>query len=171
MDNISPKLSDDDLNKVNEFSRQFYEKIINRHPEWDKYAMVESCQGKSVVTIKIPPPIEGVFSIEIIPDVDDDEELTIYFGPAHFHMGIYLSREKKTLFDQLNGIEKIAYKIFNEELVAVQKKPGHFGFVAEGLLSPEDYNELLEKGELRRAVSWKGTYNYPKDGTHANWGP
>jgi hypothetical protein len=171
MDNISPKLSDDDLNKVNEFSRQFYEKIINRHPEWDKYAMVESYGGESFVTIKIPPPIEGVFSVEIMPVADYDDELTIYFGPAHFHMGIYLRRGQKTLFDQLNGIEKIAYQIFNEKLVAVKEKPGHLGFVAEGLLPPEDYNELLEKGKLRRAISWKGTYNYPKDGTHANWGP
>jgi len=171
MDNISSKLSDNDLSKVNEFSKRFYKNIVNRHPEWDKYARIDTFGDQSFVVIQIPPTVPGLFPIEITSCEDVPEELTLYFGPAHFHMRMYLGSGEKTLTDQLNGIEKITDQIFNEKLVAVQKKPGFFGFVAEGLLPPEDYNELLGKGKLRRAISWKGTYNYPKDGTHTNWGP
>jgi hypothetical protein len=112
-----------------------------------------------------------MFPIEITTIEDVDEEITIYFGPAHFHMCMYTPRGKYSVTDQLNGVEEITQKIFNEELISVQRKPGFFGWVSEGMVTPEEYQKLFDKGKLRRAVSWKGTFNYPYDGTHADWNP
>lgn len=164
-----------DLSKLNSFSKEVYSSIISRHPEWEKYAKVESYQIKSFepvyLSVEIPSPVPGMFPIQITTIEDVDEEITIYFGPAHFHMCMYTPHGKNSVFDQLNGVEKITQKIFNEELISIQKKPGFFGFVSEGMVSPDHYKELMDKGKLRRAVSWKGTFNYPDDGSHANWNP
>jgi len=37
------------------------------------------------------------------------------------------------------------------------------------MVSKEDYEDLLKKGNLHKAVSLKGTFNYPHDGTHLEW--
>lgn len=169
-DNKSRKLSDDNLKRFDQFSREFYFEIINRHPEWDKYAFVDFQMGEPLITIEIPAPIPGVPPIEIISESDDYEEITIYFGIAHYHMGIYLRNRKRTLMNQLDGIDEITEMIFNEELIAVQQNPGLF-FVTEGMVTLDQYKKLLDEGMLRRAVSWKGTYNFPKDGTHIEWNP
>ncbi len=159
-----------DLSKLNSFSKEVYNKIIARHPEWEKYARVQSYQ-EVYLSIEIPSPVPGIFPIEITTLEDVGDEITLCFGPAHFHMCMYLPHGKYSVFDQLNGVEKITQKIFNEELIGVQNKPGFFGWVSEGMVTPEEYQKLLDKGKLRRAVSWKGTFNYPDDGTHANWNP
>lgn len=163
-----------DISKLDSFAKEVYSKIIARHPEWDKYAKVDPYKYPGgecfYLSIEIPPPIPGVFPIDITDGDDEPDELTIYFGPAHFHMRIYLRRGKKTIFDQLNGIEKITRQIFDEELIAVQGWPGFF-FIGEGMVTQDQYKKMLDKGKLRRAVSWKGTYNYPKDGTHLEWNP
>ena len=166
----SQKLSNDELSKVNEFSRRFYNNIIGRHPEWEKYAKITSFRKESFMTIEIPAPIPNIPPIEIIAESDDAEEITIYFGLAHYHMGIYLRKRKRTLINQLDGIDEITEMIFKEELIAVQQNPGFFS-VAEGMVTLDEYQKLLEKGKLRKAISWKGTYNYPKDGTHLEWNP
>ena len=163
------------LSKLNSFSKDVYFKIIERHPEWEKYAKIKSYQGKYYqkiyLSVEIPSPVPGIFPIAITTLEDEEGEITLYFGLAHFHMYMYTPHKKNTVIDQLNGVDEIIQKIFNEELIAIQKKPGFFGWVAEGMVSPEEYQKLLDKGKLRRAVSWKGTFNYPDDGTHADWNP
>jgi len=159
-----------DLSKLNSFSKEVYNKIIARHPEWEKYARVQ-LYPEVYLSVEIPSPVPGIFPIEITTLEDEEGEITIYFGPAHFHMCMYMPYGKDSLFDQLNGVEEITQKIFNEELIAVQNKPGFFGWISEGMVTPVEYQKLLDKGKLRRAVSWKGTFNYPDDGTHANWNP
>jgi hypothetical protein len=37
------------------------------------------------------------------------------------------------------------------------------------MVSKEDYEDLLNKGKLRKAVSWKGTFTYPHNGAHLEW--
>jgi len=164
-----------DLSKLNSFSKEVYNKIIARHPEWEKYAKVQSYQVRShqevYLSVEIPSPVPGMFPIEITTIEDEENEITICFGPAHFHMCMYTPIGKNSVFDQLNGVEEITQKIFNEELISIQTKPGFFGWVSEGMVTPEQYQKLLDKRKLRRAVSWKGTFNYPDDGTHANWNP
>ena len=164
-----------DLSKLNSFSKDVYNKMIARHPEWEKYAKVQTYETGShqevCLSVEIPSPVPGMFPIEITTIEDVDEEITIYFGPAHFHMCMYTPRGKYSVTDQLNGVEEITQKIFNEELISVQSKPGFFGWVSEGMVTPEEYQKRLDKGKLRRAVSWKGTYNYPDDGTHNDWNP
>jgi len=164
-----------DLSKLNSFSREVYNKLISRHPEWEKYAKVESYKVRShqevYLSVEIPSPVPGMFPIEITTIEDVDGEITIYFGPAHFHMCMYTPRGKNSVFDQLNGVEEITQKIFNEEFISIQSKPGFFGWVSEGMVTQKQYQKLLDKGKLRRAVSWKGTFNYPADGTHADWNP
>ena len=86
-------------------------------------------------------------------------------------MRMYLPRGKHSVTNQLNGVEEITQQIFNEELIAVQKKPGFFGWVSEGMVTPGENQKLLDKGKLRRAFSWKGTFNYPDERTHADWNP
>lgn len=163
-----------DLSKLNSFAKDVYIKITARHPEWEKYAKVKSWQTESYkkvyLSIEIPSPVPGIFPIEITTIEEEEGEITLYFGPAHFHMYMY-TRGKYTLTDQLNGVEEITQKIFNEELISVQSKPGFFGWVSEGMATPERYQKMLDKGKLRRAVSWKETFNYPHDGTHADWNP
>ena len=158
------------LSKLNSFSKDVYIKIIARHPEWEKYAKVKSDQ-EIYLSVEIPSPVPGIFPIEITTIEDEEDEITLYFGPAHFHMGMYMSDENYSVSDQLDGVEEITQKIFNEELIAVQNKPGFFGWVSEGIVPREQYQQWLDKGKLRRAVSWKGTFNYPYDGTHADWNP
>lgn len=165
-----------DISKLNSFSQETYHKIIAKHPEWEKFASIYE-GWKELLMFKIPPPVPDIPPIKIIAESDDLEEITIYFGIAHYHMGIYLSSKesfwrhrKKTLDDQLNAIYEITEMIFNEELIAVQHNPGFFS-VAEGIITLDEYKKLLEKGRLRKAVSWKGTYNFPKDGTHLEWNP
>lgn len=79
MDNIYKKLSKDELRKVNEFSKRFYNSIIGKHPEWDKYAKVENWGWLSFVMIEIPPPLQDVFPILIAASEEDDEEISVYF--------------------------------------------------------------------------------------------
>lgn len=169
-DDTSRKLSVDDLRLVNQFSRDFYFEITRRHPEWDNYAKIESWGVEPFVTIEIPSPVPGVFPVEISAQEDVPEEITIRFGPADCHLCWRTTPERKTFNGQINTAEEITLKIFNEELIAIQKKPGLF-FVTEGIVSQDDYKKMLDKGKLRRAVSWKGTYNFPKDGTHLEWNP
>jgi len=164
-----------DLSKLNSFSKDVYNKIIARHPEWEKYAKVQTWQAGSnqvvFLSVEIPSPVPGIFPVEITTIEDVDEEITVYFGPADIHMHMYLPHKKHSVTDQLDGVDEITQKIFNEELISVQSKPGFFGWVAEGMVTPEEYQKRLDKGKLRRAVSWKGTFNYPYDGTHADWNP
>jgi hypothetical protein len=169
-DNQQRQLSDNDLDQVNQFSKDFYFETTRRHPEWDKYSKVESFGMGPFVTIEIPSPVPGVFPIEITSQEDVPEEITIRFGPADRHMRWRTPPERQTLDGQIEGFEEIIQGIFNEDLIAIQKKPGIF-FVTEGLVPLEEYKKMLDKGTLRRAVSWKGTYNYPTDGTHSNWNP
>jgi len=158
------------LSKLNSFSKDVYIKIIARHPEWEKYAKVKS-DHEIYLSVEIPSPVPGIFPIEITTLEDEEDEITLYFGPPHIHMGMYMPDENYSVSDQLNGVDEIIQKIFNEELIAVQKKPGFFGWVFEGMVSQEHYQELLDKGKLRRAVSWRGTFNYPHFGIHADWNP
>ena len=159
-----------DLSKLSSFSQEAYRKIIARHPEWEKYVKIIPYREESLLTFEIPAPIPGIPPIEIIAESDDLNEITIYFGMAHYHMGIYLRNRKRTLSNQIDGIDEITGMIFNEELIAVQHKPGFFS-VAEGLATLDQYKKLLDKGKLRKAFSWNGTYNLPKDGTHLEWNP
>lgn len=166
-----------DISKLNSFSKEVYNKIIARHPEWEKYAKLETfpefakpdSNTEVYHSIGIPSPVSGMFPIEITTIEEVEEEITVYFGPAHFHMCMYMPRGKISVSDQLNGVDEITQKIFSDELIPVQKKSGFFGFVGEGMVTQEEYKKMLAKGKLRRAVSLKGTFNYPKDGTHANW--
>jgi hypothetical protein len=79
-------------------------------------------------------------------------------------------RGRKPLTTQLDIVENVIEEIMNEELIAVQFRKLMF-FVFDGMVSQKKYKKMLKKGKVRRAVSWKGTYNYPKDGTHLNWNP
>ena len=111
-----------------------------------------------------------MFPIEITAEDDEPEEITIHFGPADRHMRWRMPPERQTLVGQIESVEEIIRGIFNEELIAIQKKPGLF-FVTEGIVSKQEYKKMYDKGKLRRAVSWKGTYNYPTDGTQCKWHP
>lgn len=140
-----------DISKLDSFAEEVYSEIIVRHPEWDKYAKVDSYKYPGgecfYLSIEIPPPIPGVFPIDITSGDDEPDEITIYFGPAHFHMGIYLRNRRRTLIDQLDAIDEITKLIFNEELIAVQRNPGFFS-VGEGMVSPDEYKKMLDKGKL-----------------------
>ena len=158
-----------DLNKLSSFSREAYHKIITKHPEWEKYASIDESWG-NLLLFKIPSPVPGIFPIEIVAEDDQPEEITIYFGIAHRHLCWRSPKSRHSLDGQLLTLEEIFQEILNERLIAIQQKPGIF-FVSEGLDTHDRYKELLDKGKLRRAVSWEGTYNYPKDGTHLHWNP
>lgn len=169
-DNQQRKLSDNELEQVNQFSKDFYFEITRRHPEWDRFAKIESFSVEPYVNIEIPSTVQGVFPVEITSQEDVPEEITIRFGPADRHLCWRTTAERKTFTGQMDTVDEITLQIFNEELIAIQKKPGIF-FVTEGIVPLKEYKKMLDKGKLRRAVSWKGTYNYPTDGTHGNWYP
>ena len=157
-----------DISKLNSFSQEVYYRIIQRHPEWDKYAKHDEELNEFIV-ISIPALTSDSFDIDIVTLDGEEDEITIYYGPPHFHLFMYRPFRIKTLDDQIEAVEEIIQKIFSEELISFQKKSGLFGFVTSGIATPEKYNKLLETGKLDMAVSWKGTYNYPRDGTHINW--
>ena len=159
-----------DISKLNSFSKEVYDKIIGKHPDWKKYAKYDE-EVEEFLVISIPAPFPDSFDIDIVTLDGEEEEITIYYGPPHFHLFMYKPFRIKTLDDQIEAVEEIIQKIFNEELISIQKTAGIFGFVSFGMVTPEKYTKLLEKGKLCRAVSWKGTYNYPKDGTHLEWNP
>ena len=118
--------------------------------------------------IEIPPSVQEVFPILIAASEEVDEEITIYFGPTDRHMNYESPRGRKPLTAQLDIIENLIEEIMNEEFRAVQFRRLLF-FVFDGIISQKKYKKLLKKGRVRRAVSWKGTFNYPKDGTHLDW--
>jgi hypothetical protein len=162
---------------INNFSKRVFLKLTGIHPEWENYIKVENYPKRykpyelidAYISFEIPSPVEGIFPIEITTIEDVEGEITVYFGPAHFHLFMYKPFTVRNLDDQIRAAEEIVNKIIHEELIAVQKKPGFFGFVAEGMISPDRYKKLLYKGKIRKAVSWKGTFNYPDDGTHTEW--
>jgi len=158
-----------DLSKLSSFSREAYHKIIAKHPEWEKYARIDAQWG-NLLLFEIPSPVPKIFPVEIVAEDDQPEEITIYFGPAHRHLCWRVPDSRHSLGGQILTLEEIVQQIFNEELIALQKKPGIF-FVSEGLATHDGYKKMLDKGKLRRAVSWKGTFNYPDDGTHLEWNP
>jgi hypothetical protein len=124
----------------------------------------------NLLMFEIPSPVPEIFPIEIVSEDDQPEEITIYFGHAHRHLCWRTPSSRHSLDGQILTLEEIVQKIFNEDLIAIQKMPGIF-FITEGLATQNEYKKLLDKGKLRRAVSWEGTYNYPKDGTHLQWNP
>lgn len=163
------KFSFEDLKRVSDFARHFYTEIIYRYPEWDKYAEIDSFENQTFITIKIPSPVEDVFPVEITSYEEVPQEVTINFGPAHIHMHMYKPTERKFLVDQLDNVETIVQEIFDEELISIRTKKGFLGFFSIAFVTLEKYKQLLDSGKLYKAVSWKGTYNYPKDGTHLDW--
>lgn len=116
------KFSYDDLKEVSPFARHFYSEIIYRYPEWDKYAEIDSFQGQTYITIKIPSPVEGVFPVEITSYEEVPQEVTVHFGPSHIHMRMYKPFEQKFLVDQLDNVETIVQDIFDEELISTRSK-------------------------------------------------
>ena len=158
-----------DISKLSSFSQEAYHKLILLHPEWEKYAKIETTWADQL-WIEIPSPVPEIFPLEIASEDDLLEEITIWFGPAHRHLCWRTPKSRHSLDGQLLTLEEIVQQIFNEELIAIQKKP-RFSWVAEGLVEHDEYKKLLDKGKLRRAVSWKGTFNYPYDGTHLEWNP
>ena len=157
-----------DISKLNSFSEEVYYKIINKHPDWEKYAKHDE-EVKEFLVISIPALTSDSFDIDIVTLDGEEDEITIYYGPPHIHLFMYRPFRIKTFDDQIEAVEEIIQKIFREELISYQKKSGLFGFVTSGMATPEEYNSLLDKGKLDMAVSWNGTYNYPKDGAHSNW--
>ena len=166
---LTKKFSYDDLKEVSPFARHFYSEIISRYPEWDKYAEIVSLDGQTFITVKIPPAVEGVFPIEITSYEELPREIMVYFGPAHIHMHEYKPLERKFLVNQLDNVETIVQDIFDEELISIRTKKGFLGFYSIALVPVEKYKRLRDSGKLYKAVSWNGTYNYPKDGTHLDW--
>jgi len=163
------KFSYEELKEVSPFARHFYSEIISRYPEWDKYTEIDSFEGQTYINIKIPSPVAGVFPIEISSYEEVPQEVTVHFGPSHIHMHMYKPLERKFLVDQLDNVETIVQDIFDEELISTRTKKGFLGFFSFGMVSVEKYKQLLDSGKLYKAVSWKGTYNYPKDGSHLDW--
>ena len=163
------KFTYEELKEVRPFAKHFYFEIISRYPEWDKYAQIDSFEGQKFITIKIPSPLEDVFPIEITSYEEVPQEVTVHFGPSHIHMHMYKPFEQKFLVDQLDNVETIVQDIFDEELISIRTRKGFLGFFSSGMATVEKYKQLLDSGKLYRAVSWKGTYNYPKDGTHLDW--
>lgn len=135
-----------DLERLNDFSKEVYYKIIKRHPEWEQYATVEKYpwdHPKGYLCIKIPSPVPDIFPIEIAAIEDVAEEITIYFGPAHRHLCFRTPKSRHSLDGQLLTVEDIVQQIFNEELIAIQKKPRLF-WVEEGLVEHDKYKKLLD---------------------------
>ena len=61
-------------------------------------------------------------------------------------------------------IEFVVNAIIKEELISANaKRTKGLGYVNGRFLNEEEYNLTIEQNTLLQAISWKGTYNYPKN--------
>jgi hypothetical protein len=133
-----------DISKLSSFSREAYHKIILLHPEWEKYAKIET-RWKNLLSIEISSPVPEIFPIKIVSEDDEPEEITIWFGPAHRHLCWHTPRSRHSLDGQLLTLEEIVQKIFTEELIGIQKKPGFFSSQRDWLHRTNIKNYLIKE--------------------------
>ena len=165
---IEPRREKFDESKLDSHSLKLLEFIKKDHPDWlnnifncekqlniynEKYQM-------SGFIIEILNPFQHYHPLEITRCGIEGE--IVSFGPSWLDwyqlrrlLGIRW-REWKHNDPNLvyESIELVVNEIIEEELIS-----------ANGIFfTKEEYNLTLDQNTLIQALSWKGTYNYPKDG-------
>ena len=89
----------------------------------------------------------------------DYDDLVVGFGTAHRHM-LYDHPELVTIKSWIKKANEYREMIKSEKLIYYESR-GFNG--TDDLNTPGFVNEIINKGKLKKAYSWLGTYNYPKE--------
>ncbi|MDH3267432.1 MAG: zinc ribbon domain-containing protein [Ignavibacteria bacterium] len=161
---------DFELNKLNDFSKEVYNKIISRHPEWKSYVTHDE-ELLKFVAIYIPSPVSNNLFIDILTMEGEEDEITIYFGPPHIHVPMYKPFKRHTVDNQIEDAEEIIQKIFNEEIILARTRSWFFVNPNFSWLSPDKYNSFIKKNKIYNAISWNGNFVYPENKMNLDWIP
>jgi hypothetical protein len=145
------------FDKLDQIAKDILFEIYKQFPVWLMLAVNEKEWGERF-TIEWPSPYPGNPSIWVSTAWGDYEDLTVGFGFPHFHM-LYDHKELETYEEWVKKANEYLELIKSEKLICYERR-GFFG--GEGLMDPDFVNEISNKGKLKKAYSWFGTYNYPK---------
>jgi len=155
-----------DKNILKGFDILLFEEIIQRHPEWLKYAKPHK-EENYIVEIQILCPIKKNPSINISFG-EGELSPVVGFGPAWYD-SYYLrnmsgvswqewwGHENPSIF--ADAIDEFVARITSEEEIAAVWKSS-FLSNKSGLIDSVNYKSLKENDKIIRSVSWLGTYNF-----------
>jgi len=135
---------------MDQFSTKFVAELKRRNSELLKHPVNEEY---GAINIVISSPASGVPDITIS---SDDEEITIFFGPAHCHIPFL----DLPLEDSVDEVETFVADLVSDEVVAYEARGAIFRLKTGGFAELDMIEKLRKKGRLIRAVSWSGEIIY-----------
>lgn len=164
--NIRYGNKDFDDRELDSYSWKLLDLVKKNNPEWIKNIV----NYEVGFIISIQNPFQNNYPLQIsTASIESD---LIIFGLALmdcYELRFYSdlnwfewNRNDKAVFET---IELVVNAIIEEELISANaKKTKGIGNVNWRFLNEEEYNLTIEQNTLLQAISWKGTYNYPKNG-------
>lgn len=160
-----------DKSKLSDYAKELFELIVSRHPDWVEIAKNVKYQADPIYSwdepseegfeINIQCPTEGNPPLNIMFLNPEEDDFIITFGPAFIGMhGMKLTRHS-TALEIADKIDTVVEEIYSEQLISANWKSFVFCF---GLIDINEYKNKLKKGKITESVSWKGTYNYKREG-------
>ena len=119
--------------------------ILRYFPEWEKYSTRIGGQFSfECLSISIPSPTND--NEKLVIDAEDDSVI-ISFGCAHEHFDNFVYDNYKQMFHE---IREMTDKIFNEELIAIERRLFLF-LKCGGFYDVNEYAKQLRDGKLLEA--------------------
>jgi len=138
---------------MNEYAQAVLQELRCQRPDWAEGAGPDESMPEHLLA-RIVPPDPATPAISISTELD---ELIVYFGPAHLHVG----QQNKPIAKQVQSLISMLDPIIKEEMIAAEFW-SRFGFTSGGWITPKEYEKRLAKGRLAQSRSWNGTYNFDK---------
>ncbi|MBK9096836.1 MAG: hypothetical protein IPM14_01695 [bacterium] len=145
------------FDKLDQHSKDILFEIYKQFPDWLALAENEK-EWEERFTIEWPSPYPGNPTMWVSTAWGDYEDFVVGFGGEHRHMQ-YDHKELVTFEGWVKKANEYLEKIKSEELICYETG-GFWG--GTDLNNLEFVKEILNKGKLKKAYSWLGTYNYPK---------
>lgn len=143
------------FNQLDLLSKDILYEIYKHYPDWLICAKHDE-EWKERFNIEWKSPFNDNPTMWVSTAWADYYDLTVGFSSGHFHMA-YDHRD--LYFEEwINKASEYLGLIKSEKLIYYETKGLYKSF---GLDHPDFVKEIMNKGKIKRAYSWLGTYNYP----------
>jgi len=145
------------VDRLDRHSKDILYEIFKQFPDWLILAKNET-EWKERFTIDWQSPYPDNPTMWVSTAWGDYQDLVVGFWDGHIHMCD--QSDCLTIECWVKRVNEYVEMIKSEKLIYYESK-GLFG--GYDLSEPNIITSLISEGKLKKAYSWLGTYNYPKE--------
>lgn len=161
-------------NKLDDYALLLFEEIVQRHPDWSKFAENGNPDFDNGFTISIDSPVEDNPPLEIMCG-SDPEALVIGYGCNYLDNYDFPRFKNPAMFypnidEVADTIDELVKIIMDEQLISAEWKTDKRKLFSNktkwerGLINRETFEKIKARYEIIRSVSWKGSFNFNYNG-------